>query len=367
MDRLLTLFLCGDIMTGRGIDQVLPHPSNPVLYESYVKNAQDYVKLAERANGPITQPVDFAYIWGEVFSVMKKADARIINLETSITKSNNYINKGINYRMHPDNLPCLTVASIDCCALANNHVLDWGQEGLSETIETLEQAGIEYAGAGRNLADAEAPGIVPITGKGRVLVFSYGLSSSGISHDWKATKNRSGINLLTDLSTDTILHVGEVIEQFKQAGDLVVASIHWGGNWGYEIPEVQIELAHSLIDMAGADIIHGHSSHHLKGLEVYQGKPIIYGCGDFLNDYEGIGGHESYRDDLGLLYLVRSDPSNGEFISMEMIPTQIKNFQITRPTKRDRKWLRLVLNREGKRFGTNVEWTDDRTLALAWN
>jgi len=75
----------------------------------------------------------------------------------------------------------------------------------------------------------------------------------------------------------------------------VVASIHWGDNWGYEI-------AHNLIDHAGVDIIHGHSSHHAKGIEVWHGKPVIYGCGDFINDYEGIGGNEKYRSDLSLMY-----------------------------------------------------------------
>ena len=154
---------------------------------------------------------------------------------------------------------------------------------------------------------------------------------------------------------------------FKQAGDIVVASIHWGVNWGYDIPEVHKELAHTLIDQAGVDIIHGHSSHHVKGLEIYKNRPIIYGCGDFLNDYEGISSHESYRDDLGLMYFVKYDPVNGHLISLQMIPTQIKKIQITRPNKKDRNWLRLILNREGMRFGTKVEWVNDNTLALAWN
>ncbi|UCD61702.1 MAG: CapA family protein, partial [Flavobacteriaceae bacterium] len=188
MDPSLTLFLCGDVMTGRGIDQILPNPNDPVIYEGYLKNAWDYVKLAEKANGPIERPVDFAYIWGYAIGTMKEADARIINLETSITKSQDYLNKGINYRMHPKNIPCLEIASVDCCVLANNHVLDWGQKGLLETLETLEKAEIKYSGAGRNDREAKAPCILTVEGKGRILVFSFGLSSSGIPHNWKATE-----------------------------------------------------------------------------------------------------------------------------------------------------------------------------------
>src|SRR5713226_1537518 len=140
----ICLFLCGDVMTGRGIDQVLPHPGNPVLYESYVRDARDYVQLAERVNGPIPRPVDLEYIWGDALEELQRAgtDLRIINLETSITRSGSpWPNKGIHYRMHPLNVGCITAAGVDCCCLANNHVLDWGYEGLEETLQTLDREG----------------------------------------------------------------------------------------------------------------------------------------------------------------------------------------------------------------------------------
>src|SRR5688500_8641778 len=129
------LFLCGDVMTGRGIDQVLPHLGNPTLFEEYMKSAMGYVELAEEANGPIPKPVAFAYIWGDALAELERAkpDVRIINLETAVTRSDDAQDKAVNYRMHPDNIPCLTAAHIDCCALANNHVLDWGYTGLAET------------------------------------------------------------------------------------------------------------------------------------------------------------------------------------------------------------------------------------------
>jgi poly-gamma-glutamate synthesis protein (capsule biosynthesis protein) len=95
----ITIFMCGDVMTGRGIDQVLPHPGNSTIYESYMKSAQGYVKIAEDVNGPIDYPVSFSYVWGDALKEMSRIapDVRIINLETSVTKSNNYWKgKGIN-------------------------------------------------------------------------------------------------------------------------------------------------------------------------------------------------------------------------------------------------------------------------------
>ncbi len=366
MKNSLSLFLCGDVMTGRGIDQILPFPSNPKLYESYVKDARHYVELAKQFREPIIQPVNFEYIWGDALHRMKNADARIINLETSITFSNNYYDKGINYRMSPKNISCLTAADINCCALANNHVLDWGKEGLLETLETLENAEILYTGAGKNIEEAQKPAILTLEDH-RVLVFSFGLASSGIPFDWQATATQPGVNLLVDWSIDSIKQIAKKIKHYKRRGDLVIASIHWGGNWGYEIPKTHQTIAHNLIDHADVDIIHGHSSHHIKGLEVYKNKPIIYGCGDFINDYEGISGQEFYRDDLGLMYFIESNPINGDIISLQMVPTKIKNFQITSPKKKETDWMLSILNREGRQFNTSVERIDGKTFKLTWN
>ncbi len=172
----LKLFLCGDVMTGRGIDQILPHPNNPVLYESCVTDAREYVHLAERAHGPIPRGVGFDYIWGDALAELSQGDLRIINLETSITSSAAYWpGKGIHYRMHPRNIGCLTAAKIDACCLANNHVLDWSRAGLAETLASLNKAGIAVVGAGRNAMEAAAPAVLGTPGGRRVLVFAYGV------------------------------------------------------------------------------------------------------------------------------------------------------------------------------------------------
>ena len=368
-EHLTTIALCGDVMTGRGIDQILPHPSVPVIYESYLEDARDYVKLAEEANGPIDRPVSYSYIWGDALEEFDliKPDVRIINLETSITKSDEYWKgKGINYRMHPENIQCLTAAAIDICALANNHILDWGYPGLIETMETLRKAGIKGAGAGRNLKEAETPAVTEVPGRGRVVFFSYGSDSSGIPLNWAALPNRPGINMLLDFSETTVRHIGEIVWKIKQPNDFVIASIHWGSNWGYEIPREQTEFAHGLIDIAGVDLIHGHSSHHARGIEVYKDKLILYGCGDFLNDYEGIGGYEDFRGDLSLLYFPAVDPLTGRLQSLQMAPMQIRRFRVNRASLADAVWLEKTLNREGRTFGTGVELTIDNRLILLW-
>ena len=128
----LTLFLCGDVMTGRGIDHVLPCPCAPHLYEPCVKHASGYVQLAESTNGPIPRPISDTHIWGDALTEFenRRPALKIINLETSVTISEEAAPKGINYRMNPKNIGCITSAKIDCCMLSNNHVLDWGYPGL---------------------------------------------------------------------------------------------------------------------------------------------------------------------------------------------------------------------------------------------
>jgi poly-gamma-glutamate synthesis protein (capsule biosynthesis protein) len=178
----ISLFLCGDVMTGRGIDQIMPHPGSPVIHESYLRNANGYVQLAEKVNGLIPKPVSYDYIWGDALPVLTSVnpDLRVINLETSVTTNDDFWPKGINYRMHPRNAACLSAAGIDCCILANNHVLDWGQAGLIETLDVIKAEGIKPVGAGKHRYEATEPAVFRITGKGRLVIFAYGLKTSGI-------------------------------------------------------------------------------------------------------------------------------------------------------------------------------------------
>jgi len=365
---ILSLALCGDVMTGRGIDQVLRHPGNPRLYEPAMTSALQYVELAEQANGPIARPVDESYIWGDALDELARAqpDLRIVNLETSVTRSAWPAQKPIHYKMHPENVGCLSAAGIDCCVLANNHVRDWGVDGLLETLDVLHASGIETAGAGRNVEDALCPAILPGNGKGRVLVFGFGFETGGIPHWWAAGSKRPGVALAHDLSGHTVDGIAHLVDAVRQPGDLVLASLHWGGNWGYEIPEEQRAFAQALIDHAGVDLVHGHSSHHPKGIEVYRGKAIFYGCGDFLNDYEGIPGHAEFRGSLALLYLPSLARDDGALCALRIVPFRIAQFRLNRASDEEARWLHDMLNREGRALGTQVSLTEDNSLMLRW-
>ena len=356
-------------MTGRGIDQVLPHPSKPHLHEPYVQSALDYVRLAEAANGPIPRPVDFSYIWGDALEELRRTapDLRLVNLETSVTTSDDWVSgKGIHYRMNPANVLCITAARIDCCVLANNHVLDLGRAGLAQTLQTLRKAKLKTAGAAGDLASAQNPAVMEIPGKGRVLVFAFGATTSGIPEDWAANDDHGGVVLLPDLGEETVSRIARRVAALKRPRDVVVASIHWGDNWGYEVPRDHRDFAHNLIDQAAVDILHGHSSHHPKGIEVYKGKPILYGCGDFLNDYEGIGGYEEFRSHLVLMYLPTIESSSGNLLRFHMKPFEIKRFRLHRASTQDAEWSRGVLDRESAALGAQVSLGADNTLALKW-
>jgi poly-gamma-glutamate capsule biosynthesis protein CapA/YwtB (metallophosphatase superfamily) len=350
------LFLCGDVMIGRGIDQVLPHPCDPVLHERYVRSAMDYVWLAEKANGAIPRASGPAYIWGAALDELNRMqpDARIINLETSITRSEDYARKGINYRVSPENADCLLTAAIDCCVVANNHVLDWGRSGLLDTLAALKRLKITTAGAGRNLGEASAPAVFDIAGKGRVLVYSFASVTSGVFRTWAATPEQPGVNLLPDLTEARARRIANEIASLQEPHDIIVVSIHWGSNWSYDIPDAQRRFAHTLIDNADVSVIHGHSSHHAKAIEVHGNRLVLYGCGDFLDDYEGISGYEDYRDDLVAMYFVDLDPMSGDLIALELIPLQIQRFQLVRPSIKDVDWLQQRLERECNRFATRV-------------
>jgi poly-gamma-glutamate capsule biosynthesis protein CapA/YwtB (metallophosphatase superfamily) len=356
VDAGIQVFLCGDVMLGRGIDQVLPYPRDPLLHESHAGSALDYVRLAERANGPVSLPADVSFVWGAALEELdrRQPDARIINLETSITRGNNFAPKGINYRMSPENAVCLTRAGIDCCVLANNHVLDWGRSGLDDTLASLDRLGIGHAGAGRNAAEACAPAVLDRGTKGRVIIFSFASVTSGVPRDWTARPDASGVNFLADLSEATASGIADQIGRASRPGDTVIVSIHWGSNWGYDIPDQQQRFAHWLIDHGGVSIVHGHSSHHAKAIEVHRDRLILYGCGDFINDYEGITGYEGYRDDLVVMYLAELRRRDGTLIGLTMVPLQIRRLRLNRPSNDDAAWLMQRLDRESRRFGARV-------------
>ena len=214
---MLTLFLCGDVMPGRGVDQILPHPGGPELREAHAKDARAYVDLAERAHGPIPRPVSFAWPWGDALGILEDIapDVLVINLETSVTASGEFApGKAVHYRMSPGNVGCVAAARPDACALANNHVLDFGHRGLANTVQALAGARLRAVGAGPGRDEARQPAAVPVRGGGRAIILSCGTASAGIPAGWAAAPGRPGVNWLPDLSLAT---AEDVIGQVQAA------------------------------------------------------------------------------------------------------------------------------------------------------
>ena len=176
------------------------------------------------------------------------------------------------------------------------------------------------------------------------------------------------MNLLDDLSEATAARLADQMRQSAsggQPGDLLVASIHWGSNWGYDIPPQQIAFAHRLIE-EGVALIHGHSSHHVKAIEVFKGRLILYGCGDFLTDYEGISGYEDFRADLAPMYFVELDSQTGQLESARLVPMKMRRFRLERDLPADAEWLCNRLSKLGAPFGTRARLNKDRSIALEW-
>jgi len=351
----MRVMLTGDVMLGRGIDQILPNPSPPELHEPYVRSALTYVSLAEKRSGAVPGPVAFPYVWGEALQDLDAhaPDLRIINLETAVTRSATPADKEIHYRMNPANLDVLRAAAIDCCVLANNHLLDWGPEGLLETLDVLGGAGFELAGAGRDDVEAEAPAVLPISDGTRILVYAFAFPSSGVPPSWAAGPNRPGVHFLEGHGDGAVERIAARVSRDRRPGDRVIASIHWGPNWGYDISSADRAFARRLIEQARIDVVHGHSSHHPKGIELHRGRPILYGCGDLINDYEGISGEEAYRPDLALIYLLSLDPG-GACRDLEMFPYRIARFRLNRAASEEVRWLADRLDQECSRLGGRV-------------
>jgi poly-gamma-glutamate synthesis protein (capsule biosynthesis protein) len=361
--KALTLLFCGDVMTGRGVDQILPHPGDPKLCEDYLHDARHYVQLAESVNGPIPYPVDFSWPWGDALETLAEQapDACVINLETSVTRSDDFAaGKAVHYRMSPANLPCLTVFAPDVCVLANNHVLDFGRRGLEETVEALASAGLRCVGAGRDRQGAREPEIVHVGDQHRVVVLAGGTTSSGVPPGWAATQTVPGVEVV-NLSAASAAEIVNRADTVRRPGDVVVVSLHWGSNWGYAVTADQQQFAHWLID-GGVDVVFGHSSHHPRPIEIYKGKLVLYGCGDFVDDYEGIRGYEAYRGDLRLMYFVTVEADTGELARLRMKPLQARQLRLHDASRDDTEWLRWMLSQVS--FGTQFDADTDGMLTL---
>lgn len=275
--------------------------------------------------------------------------------------------KVFNYRMHPVNISALNAAKVDYASLANNHSLDFSEPGLLETVRTVKGAKIAFAGAGENREEACRPAVLtlPSTKCRNQANVEHGnrvecaqkepdareynihvYSASDHPHDWKSVPSFH----LIDYSPSTREHLQQILTTRSPLPPhlsnppgttdspppaLKVFSVHWGPNYRWRPSSEIRSLAHWLIDVCGVDIVHGHSSHHVQGVEIYKERLIVYGCGDFVDDYAV---NDEFRNDLSAVWRVSVEPvrveggeGKGEgglrVKSLEVFPTRIERFQ----------------------------------------
>ena len=210
----------------------------------------------------------------ELIAIMQEADIMCLNNEFTYSTNGSPMNgKAYTFRANPSRVEVLQEMGVDLVLLANNHVYDYGKQAMLDTLETLENANIDYFGAGRNLEEAMKPVYYEINGK--TIAFVGASRAEKYKMTPQATEDSAGI--LRCYDTKLFL---EAIKEADENADFVIANVHWGTEYSYELEEVQLTTGKAYLD-AGADIIVGGHSHCLQGMEYYNGKPILYSLGNY--------------------------------------------------------------------------------------
>lgn len=288
-----TLALAGDVMLGRGVNESLKsmRPAEP---------------------------------WGDVLPLLAEADLRIVNLECALTNHDRPWSRSwkmFHFRAGPEAVNVLKAASIDACSLANNHTLDYEEEGLLETLHVLDAANIRHAGAGMTAQEAAQPVLIETRGANpwRVALLAF----TDNEPDFAAQSGRPGTNFMEVATDDALARVATGIAQARALGaELVVLSNHWGANFVERPSQVFRDFARRVIEL-GADVYYGHSAHICHGIEIYRDKPILYATGDFIDDYAV---HPLMRNDRSCLFRLVFE--NRELKKIELVPVTLSVAQV---------------------------------------
>lgn len=284
---MTTLAFIGDVMLGRGVNAHLRH-------------------------------VEPESVWGTTLPVLRSAGAVIANLECAITPcetKNAMAPKAFHFRADSVAVAVLHAGNVRCVSLANNHSLDFGEDGLFDTLDALTVAGIAHAGAGRTLGHAAAPAIVRLPDLTLGIV---GLTDNEPA--FAATRRAAGTHYVDiDAGRPPGIGLAELASHCRERkADLSILSLHWGPNM-VTAPSAHFrEFAHAAID-AGFDLIHGHSAHLFHGVEIYRGRPILYDTGDFIDDYRT---DERLRNDWSFIFLV--DVTHAEIERVRLVPVRLE-------------------------------------------
>jgi poly-gamma-glutamate capsule biosynthesis protein CapA/YwtB (metallophosphatase superfamily) len=215
----------------------------------------------------------YDYPYTEVKNLLQRPDLTVGNLETPVTENGDPQDKKYVFRSSPQALPSLVEAGFDLVSLANNHVLDYGIQGLLETLDHMNKVNLPIVGAGRNDQEAYQP--VYLKRNGQRIAF-VGLSRVIPEPSWGASHQQPGVAV-----TYNPERALQSIEKARGEADLVVVLVHWGIELDDTPEAYQVELAHQYID-SGADLVIGSHPHVLQGLESYKGKWIAYSLGNFI-------------------------------------------------------------------------------------
>lgn len=336
----------------------------------------------------------------DLLQYLQSADLRVCNLEGVVTSScpdmsaiyHSPVDYICQHGIDTEQAKLLSDIGIDCCSIANNHVLDFKFDGVKDSIQFLNENGIKWFGFGKNWEVAWKPRMCNL----KLSSFSNGYAGDNVKVDsrkvkiaffgladhfveWKATNQKAGINYFDvryfscagegnpNHSTWTNFEIiEEQLNKVRKKTDLIVFSIHWGDNFQDGVLESFRLFAHCLID-AGVNIVHAHSSHHVQAVEAYNEGIIMYGCGEFLNDYDLLEkelnkhdetlGHEyvTYSSHLSFVYKLHLSSSKEIRLSMlEMLPIVVKRGQVACCTHNERETLFAQMKEKCDVFGTKL-------------
>ncbi len=268
------------------------------------------VTLANHFSRYIKDDFDYAF---KKLPLFRQADIAMVNLENPLTVSNEKTEKLFNFKADPQLVRVLSSGGVDLVTLANNHIYDFNQSGLLETLEVLSGHGIHYTGAGRLHDEAHHPLILRRKGL-RLGFFSYyGTHKHSNSHPATADSAGTAMRRIALIRRD--------IEKYRHLTDVIIVNFHWGLEKEHYPQKEQIRLAHQVID-AGADLIIGHHPHVLQGVELYKGKAVFYSLGNF------IFGGNSRTYELSALAAVDIHRLGEELlIKPRLVPIEIDHWQ----------------------------------------
>lgn len=287
-----------------------------------------------------------AYPWGTMLPFLQDNHLNLINLENAITVHNEAVPKVFNFKTDPANTAVLRVGNIHVVNLANNHILDFGTQGLQDTLKNLKQANIASVGAGMSIQEAQKPYIFTKNG---ISIGIVGFTDN--EPTWNATQIKPGTNYVRVGDIET---VKKTIQPLIGSVDYIIASIHWGPNMKERPSKGFQAFARQMID-AGISIIHGHSAHIFQGIEYYKNGLILYDTGDFVDDYRV---DPVLRNNISFLFNI--ELSKSDIKSLKLIPTKIENMYVNRAENKEAQWAIKRMQELSHEFGFTInnqgEW-----------